>query len=195
MDHGINTGRGSDMRWQPQRQFGIQHRQVWQQGWRDHHILFTGTGGDHRDSGNLRASTGGGGHQDQRQACALALVDAIDLRQLLAAAQQQRSQLGGIQRTAATKSDHAIGAASPARFNRSENHCLWRVGQYLGKYLHRHARCSKTTQHRFEQPGCHDARVGHQQHRAGPQVQHLRGKTGSGTALDDDRAGGIECHR
>ncbi|MNF98489.1 hypothetical protein D3C84_813470 [compost metagenome] len=63
MDHGINTGGSSDMRWQSQRQLGIQHCQIRQKGWRDNHVLFTGTRGDHRDGRDLGTGAGGGWHQ------------------------------------------------------------------------------------------------------------------------------------
>ncbi|MNT46981.1 hypothetical protein D3C72_1836570 [compost metagenome] len=113
MNHGINTRRGRYRARQTQRQVRIQQGDVRQQGWRDDHVLLTLAGGDHRYRSDFRAGACGGGDQNQRQAPAIGLVDAINIGQGFFAARQQRCQLGRIQRTATPETDHAIGAALP----------------------------------------------------------------------------------
>ncbi|MNP11754.1 hypothetical protein D3C76_1039560 [compost metagenome] len=138
MDHGIDTGGGSDRRWQAQGALGVEQRQVGQQQRRNDRHLGRLAGGDHGDRGDLGAGPGGGRHLDQWQARALGLVDAIDRLQGLVTGGvcQQRHQLGDIHGAAATETDDQLGADMPRPAHRRQHAGMAGVGADLTEDRH-----------------------------------------------------------
>ncbi|MNF75300.1 hypothetical protein D3C84_573620 [compost metagenome] len=153
VDHRIDAGGGGHGLGQPQGQVGVEQGNIRQQGRRDDHILLALAGGDHRYGGDFGAGAGGGGHQNQRQAAAVGALDTVDIGQRFFAAGQQCGQFGRIQRAAAAKADHAIGAALPGRLHRVEDHRFRRVGLHFAEHLQGNALFSEAFLHRGQQAG------------------------------------------
>ncbi|MNP27946.1 hypothetical protein D3C76_1208840 [compost metagenome] len=122
------------------------------------------------------------------------MVDAVHLLQGFITAREQRRKLGGIQRTAATQSDDAFGATGFGDIHRGQDDRLRWVGLYLRKHGHGYTVGFKAAEHRIQQPGGHDAGVGHQQHRGTAHGFDLDGEPGRSTRFDDHRGSGLKHH-
>ncbi|MNJ47983.1 hypothetical protein D3C77_431620 [compost metagenome] len=141
---------------------------------------------DYRDPGDFRTGPRRGRHQHQRQALAACLVGTVEVLQRLFAVDQQRHQLGRIQRAAAAQAEYAIRLEGTAVTDRLLDHRSGRIRHYLVE--HGHA-ATRRFQHRAGLAGeaeFDDARVTDQQHTAHTQAAEDLADALQGTRRTDD---------
>ena len=186
--HGVDAGHRRHPMRESERERGVEYSEIWIQQTRHHAFLFGARRGDDRDGRDLRSRTGRRWHLYERQSGPLCEVHAINRIEAFVRADEQRHQLGRIERTPTANPDHPVDLCLACACHRDVHARLGWIRLHTVEDDRGHGRSRERRQHVVQDPTPAQPRIRDHKRAVHTQRRRVRGETCCGPIRADNAA-------